>query len=133
MDIYDGLNAEFLVRLRGFEGACKAHGLRMSPREGYRDPARSDVLYAAWIASGKKGPRRLRAASHRTTSGWPWTTCALTPGATVIESSLAPEYGVMEEIAPRYALRTLRHLNDGGHVEGLEWDFHDVTGGSSVA
>ena len=132
MDIYDGLNAEFLVRLRGFEGACKAHGLHMSPREGYRDPARSDALYAAWIASGKKGPRAAPGGKSPHNFGLAMDYVCLDAGGQVIESSLAPEYGVMEEIAPRYALRTLRHLNDGGHVEGLEWDFHDVTGGSSV-
>lgn len=60
---------------------------------------------------------------------------ALEADGSVIQSSAAPEYGLMEEIAPRYGLKTLRALSDGGHVELDGWEqrvqFLDVTGGAS--
>jgi hypothetical protein len=53
-----------------------------------------------------------------------------------IASSEDPAYILMEEIAPRYGLKTLRTLGDGGHVELDGWEqrrlFLDVTGGSST-
>lgn len=61
---------------------------------------------------------------------------ALDADGRVIGASTAPEYGLLEEIAHRYGLKTLRALDDGGHVELDGWEdrikFLDVTGGSST-
>jgi len=132
VDPYANLDPRFLPKLRGFEGACAAHGLRLRACEGYRDPARSDKLYEAWLASGKKGPRAAPGGKSAHNYGMAMDFIALDADGRDIQSSLAPEYGVMEEIAPRYGLKTLRALNDGGHVELDGWEFHDVVGGSST-
>lgn len=133
---YSRLDPDFCTKLRGFEGACKAHGLDMRAREGWRDPARSQALYEAWIASGKKGPRAAPAGKSAHNYGLAVDYLCFDPNGQQIGTSLAPEYALMEEIAPRFGLRTLRSLNDGGHVELDGWEdrikFSDVVGGSST-
>jgi len=130
------LDASFYGMLLGFLGGCLAHGLTLKATEGYRDPARSDQLYAEWMASGMRGPRAAPGGKSAHNFGCAVDFLAFRNGQPVKQSS-EPEYGLMEEIAPRYGLRTLRALNDGGHVELDDWQRHtamfgDVVGGSST-
>ena len=120
-DRYVNLDPTFLVKLRAFEDGCRAHSLRLIAVEGYRDPKRSDALYADW----KAGKSKIRAAPGGKSAhnyGLAEDYLCLDDGGKVIASSQAPEYALMEEIAPRYGLKTLRALNDGGHVELDGWE-----------
>lgn len=94
------------------------------------------MLYDQWIASGKKGPRAAPGGSSAHNYGMAVDFVALRDDGSVIKHSSAPEYGVLEEIAQRYGLKTLRALDDGGHVELDGWkdriQFLDVVGGSST-
>ena len=126
------LDAEFLGMLLGLLGAAKAHGLDLHATEGYRSPERSDELYKAWIASGKKGPRAAPAGKSAHNFGCAVDFLCYRMGVAV-QSSQAEEYVDLEELAPRYGLKTLRHLNDGGHVELDGWEARaGVLGGHST-
>src|SRR6478735_471767 len=94
------LDADFIPKICAFYDACtKGHGLRLSTREGYRDPARSTQLYNAWVAGGKVGPRAAPGGRSAHNYGMAVDFAALDLNGRAIPSSLAPEYGVMEEIA----------------------------------
>ena len=122
------LDAGFLEKLYGLLGAAKAHGLVLVGTEGYRSPERSDELYAAYL---KGGPRAAPAGKSAHNYGKAADFLAMRAGVPVASSD-APEYLLLEELAPRYALKTLRALQDGGHVELDGWEFHDVIAGSST-
>lgn len=121
------LDTTFYGYLLGFLGACSAHGLVLTGTEGYRDPARSDQLYAEWMASGQKGPRAAPGGKSAHNFGCAVDFLALRNGQ-VVQSSQEPEYALMEELAPRYSLKTLRALNDAGHVELKDWAEYVASG-----
>ncbi len=126
------LDAGYYGMLLGFLGAAKAHGLRLVATCGYRDPAVSDVLHAAWVADPEHAPRAAPGGKSAHNFGKAVDFLAYRNGQPV-KSSREPEYALMEELAPRYSLKTLRALNDGGHVELADWElFNDVQAGHST-
>lgn len=130
------LDRDFATRLKALMTVAKMKGLRLSPQCGYRSPAESDRLYSAWIQGGKKGPRAAPGGKSAHNYGLAVDVLCLDAEGKVVESSEAPEYVLLEDLAQRYGLKTLRALSDGGHVELDGWEdrvkFLDVTGGSSV-
>src|SRR5262249_46332168 len=84
------LDPEFLGNLYGLLGAAEAHGLVLLATEGYRDPARSDELYAAWMASGQRGPRAAPGGSSAHNFGLAVDFLAFRNG-TIVNSSNEPE------------------------------------------
>lgn len=115
------LRPDFLARLRGMLGAAKAHGLALVATCGYRDPAESDRLHAAWLHDPKHAPRAAAGGKSAHNYGRAVDFLALRDGSTV-KNSDAPEYTLLAELAERYGLRTLQALDDGGHVEDSEWE-----------
>lgn len=115
------LRPDFLARLGGLLGAAAAHGLTLVATCGYRDPAESDRLHAAWVADPAHAPRAAAGGSSAHNYGRAVDFLAMVAGQPV-QSSQAPEYTLLAELAERYGLRTLQHLNDGGHVEDAEWE-----------
>jgi len=127
------LNPEFYGMLLGLLGAAKAHGLVLRATYGWRSTELQKELYAKFLAGG---PRAAPPGQSPHECGCAVDFLALRKGV-VVESSAAPEYCDLEELAPRYRCKTLRHLNDGGHVELENWhdiaQFADVVGGSSTS
>ena len=82
--------------------------------------------------SGRSQSRAAKGGQSAHNYGCAMDYLCLDADGRVIGSSEAPEYGLMEELAPRYGLKTLRALSDGGHVELDGWEdrikFLDVTG-----
>lgn len=109
------LDPVFHVKLVGFLGACAAHGIRLLATMGFRSHEEQAALYAA----RKPGQAVAPPGKSRHEAGCAVDFLALQPNGEAIQSSDAPEYRDMEEIAPRYGLRTGRSWKkpDGGHVE----------------
>ena len=109
------LDPGFLTRLQGFVGACGAHGIRLLATYGFRTRAEQQALYD----NRKPGQAVAPPGTSRHEVGKAVDFLALQENGEAIQSSDAPEYRTMEEIAPRYGLRTGRSFPkpDGGHVE----------------
>jgi len=120
------LDPEFYGNLLGFLGGCKAHGLDLLATYGFRTHEEQAKLYAAYQAGG---PRAAPPGHSMHEQGKAVDFLAYRNGQ-VLNSSSEPEYATMEEIAPRYRLKTLRSIGDAGHVE-LDETFSDVTSGHS--
>ena len=133
---YTGLDPDFATRIKALMVVAKMKDLCLSWQCGYRSPAESDRLYAAWVAGGHKGPRAAPGGKSAHNYGLAVDFLCLDAKGNVIGSSDAPEYQLLEQLAVRYGLKTLRALNDGGHVELDGWEdrvkFLDVQGGSST-
>ncbi len=123
------LDTGFFGLLLGFLGACKAHALDLRATMGFRDLVEQAAL---WDAYQKGGPRAAPPGKSAHNYGMAVDFLAYRKGA-LLGSSSEPEYALMEELAPRYTLKTLRRLNDAGHVELDGWElFHDVSAGNST-
>ncbi len=123
------LDTGFFGLLLGFLGACKAHALDLRATMGFRDLVQQAAL---WDAYQKGGPRAAPPGKSAHNYGMAVDFLAYRKGA-LLGSSSEPEYALMEELAPRYQLKTLQHLNDAGHVELDNWElFRDVSAGNST-
>ena len=109
------LDAQFLGMLVGFLGACRAHGLRLRATMGYRSTALQAQLYA----NRQPGQAVAPPGHSKHEEGKACDFLAYDSSGDKIDSSDAQEYRTMEELAPRYGLRTGRSWSkpDGGHVE----------------
>lgn len=114
------LDQGFHIKLVGFLGACAAHGLTLIGTSGYRSLGQQAKLHDAYLAGGPlAAPPGVSAHNY----GMAVDFLAIGPGGKPIDSSDAPEYVAMEEIAPRYGLNTGRSWPhpDGGHVQLADW------------
>lgn len=109
------LEPQFYGMLLGFLGACKAHGLKLLATYGYRSGTEQAALYA----KRREGQAVAPPGKSMHEKGLAVDFLALQSNGEAIQSSDAPEYRTMEELAPRYGLRTGRSWSrpDGGHVE----------------
>jgi hypothetical protein len=121
------LDPEFYGNLLGFLGGCKAHGLDLLATYGFRTYQEQEALYQKHLAGG---PLAAPPGHSMHEQGKAMDFLAYRNGQ-VLNSSNEPEYVAMEEIAPRYRLKTLRSIGDAGHVE-LDETFSDVTSGHST-
>lgn len=127
------LNPEFYGMLLGLLGAAKAHGLRLLATYGFRSRDEQQKLYEKHLAGGPLAAPPGHSAHE---FGCAVDFLALAKDGQVIQSSRAPEYTDLAELAPRYRCKTLQQYNDAGHVELENWHdvamFADVVGGSST-